>query len=81
MKARGQEIGRRLAASEAILAKLRASHGYDEAYFSEQWDRQRKLQLNAISQNAKEKRKTLGVLLKLEEKLIETRYVIMPHNH
>lgn len=73
MRLRGKEIVSRLAVSEGVLAKLKASHGYEEPYFCEQWERQRKLQLSAISQNAQQKRKKLGVLLKLEEELIETR--------
>lgn len=75
MRLRGQEIGRRLASSEAVLARLRSSKGYDESYFSNQWDRQRRLQQSAISQKAIDLRNKLGVLMKLEEELIETRCV------
>lgn len=77
MKLRGQEIGRRLASSEEVLAKLNSSHGYDEEYFSNQWERQKKLQLSAISQKAADQHKKLGVLLKLEEELLETRCVLV----
>ncbi|EGF99401.1 uncharacterized protein MELLADRAFT_68613 [Melampsora larici-populina 98AG31] len=66
--------------SKSKLAKLHQQNPTHTAeYFQGQWDRQRALQLKGMSVEAKEKREWLGVLLQLEEELLEARQVNVPH--
>ncbi|EGG07536.1 uncharacterized protein MELLADRAFT_105774 [Melampsora larici-populina 98AG31] len=68
-----------LAAAHCVLAAsdgaspLSQNPAHTAEYFQTQWDRQRALQLKAISVKSKEKRERLGVLLTLEEDLLEAR--------
>lgn len=62
--------------AQALLAELvQANPLHTSVYFEEQWNRQREMQLKAITVNAKEKRERLTVLLQLEEELLEARQV------
>ncbi|KAH9820127.1 hypothetical protein DFH28DRAFT_1079978 [Melampsora americana] len=51
------------------LLQAKPAHTFE--YFDAQWERQRQLQLAAISVRAKERRERLTVLLELEEQLLE----------
>ncbi|KAH9815796.1 hypothetical protein DFH28DRAFT_1082087 [Melampsora americana] len=60
-------------ARRTLARYLQQNPTHTTQYFQTQWDRQRKLQLKAISVRSKEKRERLEVLIKLEEDLLEVR--------
>lgn len=61
--------------SAARLNALKSESNLDEAYFADQWKRQRECQLGVIVTNSvKELTERLGELLELEEKLQESQY-------
>ncbi|EGG02525.1 uncharacterized protein MELLADRAFT_66337 [Melampsora larici-populina 98AG31] len=67
--------------SKSLLAKLtQQDPAQTTVYFQIQWDRQRSLQLKAMTVEAKEKRERLGVLLTLEEELLEARQKLTAMN-
>lgn len=68
------EVEKRLREAESTLHDLEVEHGHTSAYFSEQWEAQRKTQLDTISVTAARQRERMVVLLELEEKLTEARY-------
>lgn len=53
----------------ASLLQVEETHSYN--YFEAQWERQREIQLRAMSENAKARRARLEVLIQLEEELID----------
>lgn len=60
--------------AQSVLARLvRANATHTTAYFKEQWERQREIQLRAISVRVQEKRDRLKVMMELEENMIEAR--------
>lgn len=74
MKRRGAEVEKRLVAATAILEDLaRKCPQHDYQYFEAQWERQKRLQSEAISTSAKERRARLVVLMELEEELLAAR--------
>lgn len=63
-----------LASLQSTLDKLtQANPAHTIEYFDAQWERQRNLQLAAMTVKAKERRERLKVLLQLEEQLLEAR--------
>lgn len=55
------------------MKELEEKFGHKITYFSRQWDRQVEIQLETISESARQKRERMIVLLDLEEKLLEAR--------
>lgn len=68
------EVISRLETAQSSLANLlQKREKYTTEYFASQWARQRELQGKAISQNLKDRRQRLQVLLQLEEQLLDAR--------
>lgn len=73
------EVFKRLAGAEDKLTALLAEDSkYTIEFFSDQWTRQREAQQNTISANTKKLRERMNLLMDLEEKLLESRYVPNP---
>lgn len=66
----------RLSQAEIIIRRIGAHHNYTLEYLAEQWNRQRKTQMDAISTTAKRKKERMIELLDMEERLVEARYVV-----
>lgn len=78
MKRRGAEIEKRLLVATSLLQDLaQKCPQHDIHYFEAQWERQKRLQSEAISISAKERRARLVVLMELEEELLAARYVLL----
>lgn len=74
MKRRGAEVERRYVSATSTLEELhRKCPHHDIQYFETQWERQKRLQSEAITESAKERRARLEVLLELEEELLAAR--------
>ncbi|EGG04810.1 uncharacterized protein MELLADRAFT_108173 [Melampsora larici-populina 98AG31] len=81
MLAQTKKYQAELKETKASLAKLVAQDpAHTAEYFQIQWDRQRALQLEAISVQTKEKRDRLGVLLTLEEELLDAHQRLVDMN-
>lgn len=74
MQERTEDSSRRLTNAQAILQKLR---GIDEKYtvdfFANQWAQQKAVQQDVMSATQQKLKKRIGVLLDLEEGLLEAR--------
>lgn len=74
MKRHGAEVEKRLVSATSTLEELaRENTQHDRQYFQAQWERQKRLQGEAISTSAKERRARLVVLMELEEELLAAR--------
>lgn len=79
MISRVLEVLRRMAAAKEQLASLEGRDSkYTVAFFSQRWDRQREVQQDTISANSQKLKDRMNVLMDLEEKLLESRYVGLP---
>lgn len=71
---RGFEVRKRLAEAEADLSSiLSANPTMTTEYLESQWNRQRLIQKQVISESAKDKRQQLLVYMEFEEELVEAR--------
>ncbi|EGG12986.1 uncharacterized protein MELLADRAFT_101385 [Melampsora larici-populina 98AG31] len=67
-------VEKRLVKSSVILAELpKSDPKYTIEYFEQQWERQRLIQQNVINATTRRLKEQMGVLLDLEEDLIEAR--------
>lgn len=67
---------KRLVKSKASLKNLENTNPkYTKAFFEQQWQRQKQVQNNVISSTTRRLKERMGVLLDLEEELIEDRSV------
>lgn len=69
-------VEKRLVKSKASLKNLENTNPkYTKALFEQQWQRQKQVQNNVISSTTRRLKERMGVLLDLEEELIEARSV------
>lgn len=74
MKRRRAEVEKRLVSANKTLEELHSKCPlHDIGFFETQWERQKRLQSEAISERAQERRARLEVLLELEEELLAAR--------
>jgi len=61
-----------------LLAELQLKHGYSHAYFSDQWDRQKKVQSEIIGDtDLQSLQSQLEELIEYEEDLREAKYIYL----
>lgn len=70
-----ETTNKRLQESQWKLESIRVKRGWGVDYFSEQWTRQKALQMDAISKTRQRYLQELGELLDLEERLVDAQYV------
>lgn len=75
MQSKIKLVEKSLNEAQSTLLDLEQSTGHNVTYFAQQWDRQVEVQLDTISESAREKRERMIVLLDLEEQLLEARSV------
>lgn len=74
MVSRSAEVHRRLLKAEGELVHLNTLNPiHTIEYFERQWGRQRELQMDVISETAKQKKEQITLLLAVEEQLVEAR--------
>ena len=64
-----KEVEKKLEEARGILANLERTSHLDPAYFSAQWDRQKKIQSETLGKNVVNLRIKLGKLIEQEESL------------
>lgn len=68
------EVVRRMQKSAVCLGKLEGEDSkYTSRFFEAQWSRQREVQQNVISANTQKLKARMGILMDLEEELLEAR--------
>lgn len=71
------EVERRLSKATAALTKLATADAkYTILFFEQQWARQQEVQKNVISATTRRLKERMGVLMDLEEELVEARFVL-----